>query len=313
MANETVVKNGKTLTKFVNEVSGPVFSLPWLVARDEGLFEEEGLDVEFVKAQQPVGLARIIENPADVPTICAHLPFEEKQADLYRACHWGQVRRAYDSGRGGRIAGRRSAIGVQALFSAPGSRFTHPQTLANQKVAVRFHRGSHYATLQLLEGFLPRDQIKTVNIAHAEGYEAVRNGELAAVSLMDPWITLAEKEGFQKIAETHYLGTEIAAPEVDEERWEAIQRALKKAVARINADKLKYVPYIIEALPEKYRGLITPTDFHLPRLRYVDPAPYDTAEFEQTQDWLVSWGLNSEDATYQNLVDEKLYKALASA
>ena len=41
--NQAVGKTGKTLKKFVNEISGPVFSLPWLVARDEGLFEEEGL------------------------------------------------------------------------------------------------------------------------------------------------------------------------------------------------------------------------------------------------------------------------------
>ena len=307
---ETVVKNGKTLKKFVNEISGPVFSLPWLVARDEGLFEEEGLDVEFIKARQPQGLPRIVEDPRLVPAIAGHKPFEDNEAAAYRACHWGQVRRAYDSERGGRIAGKRSAIGVQAIISAPGSRFTHPQTLANQPVAVRFHRGSHYATLQLLEGFLKREEIKTVNMSHEEGYEAVRSGEIAAVSIMDPWITLAEKEGFQVIAETHYVGTEIAAPDVDAETWEAINRAIRTAVRRINADKKKYVPYFFDYLPEKYRHLITVDDFHLPRLRYVDPAPYDTYEFEQTQEWLVSWGLVEADASFDRLVDQRLHDAI---
>lgn len=294
------------MKKIVNEVSGAVFSLPWIVARDEGLFAAEGLEVEFVKAKQPEGLARIIEDHRQVPSICGHKPFEDNQAQVYRACHWGQIRRSYDSERGGRIAGKRPAVGIQALYSAPGSRFTHPQTLANQPVAVRFHRGSHYATLQMLEGFLKREEIKTVNMAHAEGYEAARRGEVAAVSLMEPWVTLAEKEGFQKIIETHYVGTEIAAPEIDEETWEKVDRALKKAVRLINADKRRYVHYLIEGLPEKYGKLLTPDDFYLPRLRYVDPGPYDPQEFQQSYDWMVSWGLIAPDSSYDALVDRKL-------
>lgn len=294
------------MKKIVNEISGVVFSLPWIVARDEGLFALEDIEVEFVKAKQPEGLPRIVEDHRLVPSIAGHKPFEDKQAEVYRACHWGQIRRSYDSERGGRIAGKRPAIGIQALYSAPGSRFTHPQSLANQPIAVRFHRGSHYATLQMLEGFLKREEIKTVNIAHAEGYEAARSGEVAAVSLMEPWVTLAEKEGFQKIIETHYVGTEIAAPEIDAETWEKIDRALKKAVRLINADKKKYVRYLIEGLPEKYAKLLTPDDFYLPRLRYVDPGPYDPQEFQQSYDWMVSWGLVDPDARYDELVDRKL-------
>lgn len=294
------------MKKIVNEISGAVFSLHWLVARDEGLFAAEGLDVQFVDAKQPEGLARIIEDHRQVPSIAGHKPFEDNQAQIYRACHWGQIRRSYDSERGGRIAGKRPAIGVQALYSAPGSRFTHPQTLADQPIAVRFHRGSHYATLQMLEGFLKREEIKTVNMAHEEGYEAARRGEVAAVSLMEPWVTLAEKEGFQKIIETHYVGTEIAAPEIDAATWEIIDRCLKQAVHMINADKKKYLHYLIDRMPAQYRGRITPDDFYLPRLRYVDPGPYDEREFQQSYDWMVSWGLIAPDACYDQLVDGKL-------
>jgi NitT/TauT family transport system substrate-binding protein len=147
-------------------------------------------------------------------------------------------------------------------------------------------------------------------MSHEEGYEAVRSGEIAAVSLMDPWITLAEKEGFQVIAETHYVGTEIAAPDVDADTWEAINRAIKVAVRRINADKKNYVHYFFDYLPAKYHQLITVDDFHLPRLRYVDPAPYDAREFEQTQEWLVSWGLIEADACFERLVDARLHEAI---
>ena len=37
------------LKHVVSETSGTVFSLPYFVARDEGYFVQEGIDIEFVK------------------------------------------------------------------------------------------------------------------------------------------------------------------------------------------------------------------------------------------------------------------------
>ena len=38
------------MKKVVSETSGAVFSLPWLVAKDEGFFAEEGIDMEFIES-----------------------------------------------------------------------------------------------------------------------------------------------------------------------------------------------------------------------------------------------------------------------
>ena len=38
------------MKKVMSETSGTVFSLPWLVAKDQGFFEAEGIDMEFVKS-----------------------------------------------------------------------------------------------------------------------------------------------------------------------------------------------------------------------------------------------------------------------
>ena len=38
------------MKKVTSEISGTVFSLPWLVAKDHGLFEAEGIDIEFVRS-----------------------------------------------------------------------------------------------------------------------------------------------------------------------------------------------------------------------------------------------------------------------
>lgn len=150
-----------------------------------------------------------------------------------------------------------------------------------------------------------------VNVNPREAFEAVKRGDLAAATLMDPWITLAEKLGFQKVAETHYQGSEIASAELDDATWARIAAVLSEAVKRINADKKRYLHYLIDALPEQYRSLITADDFHLPRLRYVDPAPYGRDEFEQTYAWLVSWGLVKDDASFDALVVNRIPERVA--
>jgi len=281
------------------------------IARDEGLFAAEGVEVEFrdparsLVTKFPDTDLEFIEDHRLVPALAGHTALEEKQIDVYRACEWGQVRRSQDSAEG-RIISKRSAVVSQAIFSAPGSRFTHPQTLANERVAVRFHHGSHYAALQSLEGFLKPEEIRLVHLSHVDGYEAVRRGDIAAVTLMEPWITVAEKEGFQRIVEAHYQGSEIASPDVDPETWAAVHRAVAKATELLNADKRRYVHYLIETLPEPYRSKITADDFYLPRLRFVPPGAYDEREFQQTYDWLVGWGLIQPNASFADLVDNRV-------
>ncbi|MFN0073112.1 MAG: ABC transporter substrate-binding protein, partial [Chloroflexota bacterium] len=53
-------------------------------------------------------------------------------------------------------------------------------------------------------------------------------------------------------------------------------------------------------------GPITPDDFRLARLRYVEPRPYPAGEFERTHQWMVGWGLASPDAAFAELVDNRI-------
>lgn len=70
----------------------------------------------------------------------------------------------------------------------------------------------------------------------------------------------------------------------------------------INADKRRYVHYMIEEIEDKYARQLSPGDFHLPRLRYVDPAPYTEQEFQRAYDWMLSWDLVGPNAKYDNMV-----------
>ncbi len=72
------------MKKVVSEISGRIFSLPWLVAKDDGLFEAEGIDMEFVQARTS-GTVEHTQNPEEVNPMLGHVAFEEARVSIYRA------------------------------------------------------------------------------------------------------------------------------------------------------------------------------------------------------------------------------------
>ena len=72
------------MKKVVSEISGRIFSIPWLIAKDYGLFEAEGIDMEFVQAQSS-GPVEHTQNPEEVNPILGHVAFEESRVSIYRA------------------------------------------------------------------------------------------------------------------------------------------------------------------------------------------------------------------------------------
>ena len=292
--------------KITNEFSQAVFNLPWLVAQEEGLFEREGLEVEFTRARMRDPNLPPEIDPGNVDPFWRHAPFEENAAQSFNACEWGQIRRSQDSTIGGRIITLRPAIVSQAIFVRPDSSITHPAMLRNRTVAVNFHAGSHFLALQMLEGFMSRDEIKVVHMGEAAlRYRAMRDGAVDAAMLMEPFIALADRAECNLIMEGHYAGSEVMSPDVDTETAVAVDRAIRGAVELINADKKKYLHYIMADLPPDL-GPIDAEDFRLSRLRYVQPGPYPQDEFEKTRAWMLSWGLVSQDAAFEELVDNRV-------
>lgn len=294
------------LKKIVSETSSPIFSLPYFVARDEGYFAEEGLDVELVRKDGREAAIKPIEDHHLISAFSGRSSFEAGESSLYRACEWGQIRRSYDSEAGGQVISKRAAVGSQAIFVRPDDPANHPQDLAGRTVAVNFHHGSHYIAIQSLEGFLAKEEIKVAHVGGPrERFEALRDGRIDAAAVMEPWITVAEKLGYKLIVEAYYVGSEIASPTLDTETYDAIQRAVVKAVHTINADPAPYLHYLIADVPEEIVHLEA-ADFRRDRLRYTEPAPYPAAQFQRTYDWMVAWDLIPEDADFPQIVDNRL-------
>ena len=86
-------------TKLLLETTAPFQGLPELVAYNEGLFEAEGLDVEFMERGQnaPKGTNTNATNPNLLSPFMGHAStFETGQAGMYNACEWGNYRRVQD-------------------------------------------------------------------------------------------------------------------------------------------------------------------------------------------------------------------------
>jgi len=285
------------------EASGTVFYLPYYVAEEEGYFREEGVDVELIRNRElERGPIRFIEDPKFQSSFSSFVLFEKGESDLYNACEWGQLRRSQDSQRNGKVVARRAAVASQAIIVRPDSPINVPGDLANIPVGVNFHHGSHYLALQTLEGFLPRGEINLIGIKDKNRFLALRDGDIEAVAVMEPWITVAEKQGYKVIAEAHYFGAEIAHESLDAETFSAINRAVARGVDKLHEDIRPYLKYFIETVPEDIEKLV-PSDFKTGRLRYVHPGPYPEDHFNRTLDWIASWGLIDAENEFANLVD----------
>ena len=296
----------------------PFQGLPELVAYNEGLFAAEGLEVTWVDRTRgaPKQTDRSITNPNQVSSLNSHgAASEVGRASLYNACEWGNYRRTQDNQVGARQAGRRPIVAYGALIVAPDSDVYTPQQLAGKTIGVPYHAGTHYLALQMLEGFLPPDQIRTCLAPNGARlrYDSLLNGEIDATTVTEPYITLAEKEGCRIVLLAPYHGTEVAAPEVDPETYAAFTRAMREAARRINADKRKYVQYFIDYHRSDPRiAALTVDDFNLGRLQIIEPMPIPADELQRTYEWMLKWDLLQSETAAECLVDPKL-QAVAGA
>jgi NitT/TauT family transport system substrate-binding protein len=290
------------------ETTAPFQGLPELVAYEEGLFAAEGLDVEFIRRGEkaPTRVDQTITNAVQVSPFGSHgSSLETGKAAMFNACEWGNYCRVENSTTGGRQLGRRAIITYGAIVVAPDSDVYTPQQLANKAVGVPYHAGTHYLALLLLEGFLPRDVIKTCLAPNSSmlRYRALMNHELEATTLTEPYITVAEKAGCRIVLAAPYHGTEVATDDVDAETYRAFNRAVREAVRRINTDKRKYLQYFLDYHQDDPDvAALTVDDLRPSRLMVADPAPIPEDEARRSYEWMRSWGLLG-DISYEELCD----------
>ena len=292
------------------ETTAPFQGLAELVAYDEGLFAKEGITINWIDREKGVDKSpqMHITSHKDAPRFASHgSQLEQGKADLYNACEWGNYSRVEGTKVKSRQVGRRSIVTYAALVVRADSPVQTPQQFAGRQIGVPFYNGTHYLAIQMLEGFVPRDQIKLGRVPNGSPYrfKMLMDGTIDATTLTEPYISLAEKKGCRLVIAAFHHGTEVASERVDAETYAAFNRAVREAVRRINANKRAYLHYFID-----YHGRTDPEvaalkveDLRESRLVVCDTAPIPLDEKQRTYDWLKSWGMLEATASPLALVN----------
>src|SRR6201987_6187207 len=147
----------ETLKKVRVSMMNAIHDLPLLVARDEGFFKDEGLDVEILKtpgtAQRQADHQALRDN---VFQRTMEALYDQGACDQFRMCEWGVMKRAVESTatsghRAAKIVALGSAMSTFAIVTDPKSRIYEPEQLKDKPIGVSPFNGSHFTTLKLLE------------------------------------------------------------------------------------------------------------------------------------------------------------------
>jgi NitT/TauT family transport system substrate-binding protein len=291
-------------------VMNAVHDLPVLVARDEGLFKEAGLDLEFVTTP---GMAQVstshyvkFDSVFDRPLDSV---YNEGGIDQYRMCEWGIMKRAVEAEtqglRGRKIVALGASMSKFAIVVSRDSKIYEPEMLKDKPIAVTPNNGSEFTTLKMMEGFLEPQHVKRTNVGSMlKRLEAVRDGRVAAASLMEPWISVAQKWGLRILIESHSTRAEAAGDELDGETLKKMFSAQARAVERIEQNPGRYAHY----LARETGGLLKPEELHTWRLLHAAPQPYTRERFDDTYNWTVKWNMTVPGATYENTVDNRAWQ-----
>jgi len=281
--------------RFVNEDT--VFTLPWEVAIQEGLFRRAGFDVEIGEKNPGNTAPELFGRNKEVL-------FESGRVDAFNVCEWGAIKRTAVEGRArqGRILGFRESITAMGIVTRKDSGIVRAEELAGVPVAVQEHTGSHYMAIKMMEGFVPRDEIRTVHVGGPLArLRALLSGEVQAATLMEPFLSYAEKDGYL-VTMAYYNGLVVLPEGSDRARFEELQAITQQAVDLINANPRKYAPLLLNDLPPDLRANMTLDDLHVDRLRYVYARPYTPQQYERSAAWMAEWGLLEEGARPERLL-----------
>jgi NitT/TauT family transport system substrate-binding protein len=272
-----------------------VFDLPVIVAIEEGLFEQAGLDVRFSathadrekdSAQRPV-MARLKEQLFDCGA-----------ADSYNVCEWASIDRLERGSRGGNIAALRAAVAAQAVLSFD-DKLQVPRDLADVPVVVQELTGSHYTTLQMLESAVGPEHVRIERGGLPQTrWDGLKNGTYRAATVMEPFISLALKHGAHIIAASFYRGGEVISPDLTPAQRKAYYDAENAAVDLINGDFYKYAHHVTAHA----KGALEPRELLRAFVRYKHVDYYDPSMFDRTYDWMRARGLTEGQSEHAGLV-----------
>ena len=271
------------------------------VAKEEGFFEAEGLDVTFDwktfrGTQSSWKGLNYLERPQDQPYT------KDKTEVIQGACVWGSICNA--SAGMGKFVAEAYGDSPWAIFVRPDSKIREPKDLKDVPISVGMRAGSHFNVPYRLEKYLPLANIKTVNTGgFGARLKALLDGEVEAASLLPPQIAMAEQLGLRKIIEDTFHTLWWVPEGFDPEHTKAYLRALDRAEKAMDANLAKYLPLWKLAVPAEFE---TYHKWDFSKFGRGERFVYKTiphSEFDEVMDQVKRWKLDDflKDKSYEGL------------
>jgi len=267
-------------------VIAPHFRLQEWVAEEKGYFKDEGLDYIFQETMpSSSGAGHQLGNK-----VGAYQTIEAgRTCNISGACHW-TVNVAASSGHGKLYADAYS-VSPSGVFVPPESPIKEPKDLANVPISVGYQSGSHYATIQALEGYLPLDQIK---LSFGEGLlfsrmEQLFDRKVPAVSVFSGPYYFLEQMGFRKVIDATFMMAMSISGNPDMEDVRKYYRALRRAQRDIDLRPELYTHYYKKEFPTRFHSMMDTRRWG-PGERIVFE-PYTKEVFDESRKWISERGI----------------------
>ena len=263
-------------------VISPHFRLHEWIAEEKGYFAAEGLDYEF---RDNWGEGDHAKRHATPDRSGAYQSFEKgRPVDVSCACHW-TVNVAASNGHGKLYADAYS-VSPAGVFVPPESPITTPEDLRGVAISVGYQSGSHYSTIQALEPYMPRGDIK---LSFADGLifnrlQLLYDRKVPAAALFSGPYYFLEQLGFRKVIDTTFMMASMITGEPEMEDVRKYFRALRRAQRDIDLRPDRYTHYYKREFPQRFLDQMDTRRWG-PGERIVFE-PYTREAFEESFKWI---------------------------
>ena len=258
------------------------------VALEKGYFGDEGLEYELEKSFIGVFRNPDLAGPSVPVTEMLKGAFEDmesgRECDISSACHWA-VNMA-SSAEHGRMWGHAYGVTPSGIWVPSESDITTPEQLAGVEIAVGFHSGSHFSAMQSLESYLSSDQINLKFVGGAmDRMRLLLERKVTAGNVFGTASYVLEQQGFRKVIDTSFIvGFLVHNGANDSDAWKYF-KALQRAQRDIDIAPELYKHYLLDELPEKYRGMLDTRLCGIGERLVFEP--YTKEMYEKTHRWMV--------------------------
>jgi NitT/TauT family transport system substrate-binding protein len=266
-------------------------SLPFMLARDEGLFEREGIAAELIN----------FSNPQERDAALQSGRLDGAISDILAAAFF------YSGGFDFKITSLTD--GRYGIVASPQSQIQSLSGLRGKRIGLSVNTIIQYTVdAQLEAAGVPMTEYEAISVPRMPlRVEMVLEGQIEGASLPEPLLTAAVAQGAALLSTTDTTGIDagvlLFSKQVLDTRLESVKafyRAYYQAAMRINAAPDTYRDYLVEkaAFPEVIKNAYRFVTYRKPTMPAV-------SQIEQALRWLKTLNLLEGDIKAEDITDPR--------